>query len=293
MSNINPSLILTGSYDSTLRLFDARTGAAEMVMGSAEKGQAPVEDVLLFPSDTLALSSSGPILRIWDLVAGGRCLRALSNHQKTITCMTFNGNASRLLTGGLDQMVKVYDVSSYRVVHTMRYSAPLLCLAMSPDDTHIAAGMSDGTLSVRRRNTSEEEAQAAAARKEVARTGDFESMLEKIGEPEYLSQRPATKPKGDPDEAKLAKEHRQKLTEYDQLLKQFKYGEALDAVLVPGTSAVTFFSLLQELVYREGLRAALSGRDDVLLEPVLQMLTKYIADTRWGPLACEVAGVLL
>lgn len=131
MSNINPSLILTGSYDSTLRLFDARTGAAEMVMGSAEKGQAPVEDVLLFPSDTLALSSSGPILRVWDLVAGGRCLRALSNHQKTITCMTFNGNASRLLTGGLDQMVKVYDVSSYRVVHTMRYSAPLLCLAMS------------------------------------------------------------------------------------------------------------------------------------------------------------------
>ncbi|KAG9042683.1 hypothetical protein FS837_010504 [Tulasnella sp. UAMH 9824] len=118
-------------------------------------------------------------------------------------------------------------------------------------------------------------------------------MLEKIGEPEYLSQRPATKPKGDPDEAKLAKEHRQKLTEYDKLLKQFKYGEALDAVLVPGTSAVTFFSLLQELVYREGLRAALSGRDDVLLEPVLQMLTKYIADTRWGPLACEVAGVLL
>ncbi|KIO32832.1 hypothetical protein M407DRAFT_211574 [Tulasnella calospora MUT 4182] len=293
MSNLNPSLILTGSYDSTVRLFDARTGAAEMVMGSAERGQAPVEDVLLFPSDTLALSSSGPILRVWDLVAGGRCLRALSNHQKTITCMAFNGSASRLLTGGLDQMVKVYDVSSYRVVHTMRYSAPLLCLAMSPDDTHIAAGMSDGTLSVRRRNTSEEEAQAAAARKEVARTGDFESMLEKIGEPEYLSQRASTKPKGDPDEAKLAKEHRKKLTEYDKLLKQFKYGEALDAVLVPGTSAVTFFSLLQELVYREGLRTALGGRDDVLLEPVLQMLTKYIADTRWGPLACEVAGVLL
>ncbi|KAG8949258.1 hypothetical protein FRC04_008860 [Tulasnella sp. 424] len=293
MSNLNPSLILTGSYDSTVRLFDARTGAAEMVMGSAEKGQAPVEDVMLFPSDTLALSSSGPILRVWDLVAGGRCLRALSNHQKTITCMAFNGNASRLLTGGLDQMVKVYDVSSYRVVHTMRYSAPILCLAMSPDDTHLAAGMSDGTLSVRRRNTSEEEAQAAATRKEVSRTGDFESMLERIGEPEYLSQRPVTKPKGDPDEVKLAKEHKKKLAEYDKLLKEFKYGEALDAVLVPGTSAVTFFSLLQELVYREGLRIALSGRDDVLLEPVLQMLSKYITDTRWGPLACEVAGVLL
>ena len=38
---------------------------------------------------------------------------------------------SRVLTGGLDQMVKVYDVSTYKVVHTMRYPAPVLCLAVS------------------------------------------------------------------------------------------------------------------------------------------------------------------
>lgn len=131
VSSSNPSLLLTGSYDSTVRLFDARTGASEMTMGSAERGQAPVEDVLLFPSGTLALSCSGPILKVWDLVAGGRCLRALSNHQKTITCMAFDGKAGRVLTGGLDQMVKVYDVATYRVVHTMRYPAPLLCLGIS------------------------------------------------------------------------------------------------------------------------------------------------------------------
>ena len=95
------------------------------------KNIAPVEQVLMFPSGTVALSSAGPILRVWDLVAGGRCTRALSNHQKTITAMAFNGSTSRLLTGGLDQMVKVYDVSTYKVVHTMRYPAPVLCLAVS------------------------------------------------------------------------------------------------------------------------------------------------------------------
>ena len=132
----NPNLILTGSYDATVRLFDARTGTCEMVMGgsSSEGGArntAPVEQVLMFPSGTVALSTAGPILRVWDLVAGGRCTRALSNHQKTITAITFNGNASRLLTGGLDHMVKVYDVSTYKVVHTMRYPSPVLCLAVS------------------------------------------------------------------------------------------------------------------------------------------------------------------
>jgi hypothetical protein len=28
-------------------------------------------------------------------------------------------------------MVKVYDISNYNVVHTMRYSAPIICLALS------------------------------------------------------------------------------------------------------------------------------------------------------------------
>lgn len=55
----------------------------------------------------------------------------MSNHQKTVTCLAFDSTASRLLSGGLDQMVKVYDVNTYKVVHTMRYPAPVLSLAVS------------------------------------------------------------------------------------------------------------------------------------------------------------------
>lgn len=99
--------------------------------GGSSNNTTPVEQVLMFPSGTVALSAAGPILRTWDLVAGGRCTRALSNHQKTITSIAFDANAGRLLTGGLDHMVKVYDVSTYKVVHTMRYPAAILCLAVS------------------------------------------------------------------------------------------------------------------------------------------------------------------
>jgi WD40 repeat protein len=132
VSPSNPALILTGSYDSTVRLWDTREGACVMTMrGGGEAAAWPVEDVLMFPSGSAALSASGPILRVWDLVAGGRCVRALSNHQKTVTALAFDGRAGRLLTGGLDQMVKVYDVSTYKVVHTMKYPAPVLSLAIS------------------------------------------------------------------------------------------------------------------------------------------------------------------
>ena len=74
-------------------------------------------------------------MRCWDLVGGGRCLREVSNHQKTVTCLTFDGangaGKRRLLSGGLDQMVKVYDVADWKVVHTMRYTAPILSIAIS------------------------------------------------------------------------------------------------------------------------------------------------------------------
>jgi U3 small nucleolar RNA-associated protein 15 len=135
VSPSHPHLILTGSYDATVRLYDSRTNECEMVLGGSSSHSintsAPVEQVLIFPSGTAALSSAGPILRVYDLVAGGRCTRALSNHQKTVTSLAFDSSASRLLTASLDQMVKVYDVSTYKVVHTMRYPAPVLCLAIS------------------------------------------------------------------------------------------------------------------------------------------------------------------
>ncbi|KAG8882919.1 hypothetical protein FRB97_007515 [Tulasnella sp. 331] len=295
VSASNPSLILTGSYDSTVRVLDTRTGVSEMIMGSAEKGQAPVEDVLLFPSGTLALSCSGPILKVWDLVAGGRCLRALSNHQKTITCMAFDGKAARVLTGGLDQMVKVYDVATYQVVHTMRYPAPLLCLAVSPDDTHIAAGMSDGTLSVRRRDHTEAELSALDARKEAAKQGVWETLVdfEAIGEGTVKPKGANYEVLGDQNELRVEGRRRKRLRQYDKYLKSFRYRDALDEVLQPDIPPVTAFSLIYELIGRDGLRRALSGRDDILLEPIVKLLAKHITDVRFGELACEVAIVVL
>jgi U3 small nucleolar RNA-associated protein 15 len=256
----NPHLVLTGSYDATIRLFDSRSGQCEMVMGGSNTGggsssTTPVEQVLMFPSGTVALSAAGPILRTWDLVAGGRCIRALSNHQKTITSLAFDANASRLLTGGLDHMVKVYDVSVYKVVHTMRYPAAILCLEVSvcrvlcstsnhnltcfkPDNTHIAAGMSDGTLSVRRRQPRVSEAAASdwPFSSAALRSGTFESFLgdalPAIGQGRVRDKGEGkANAAGDIDEFRVESRRNKRLKEFDRMLKGFKYSAALDSVL--------------------------------------------------------------
>lgn len=283
VSTSNPHVVLTGSYDATVRLFDTRSGLCEMIMGSGVRNRsenAPVEQVLMFPSGTVALSVAGPILRVWDIVAGGRCTRALSNHQKTVTALAFNANADRLLTGSLDQMVKVYDVSSYKVVHTMRYPAPLLCLAISPDETHILGGMSDGTLSVRRRQPKATETQG-------------EPYADTPGELKPGARRSQPKVTCDAGELRMVTQPVKKLKEYDKLLKAFKYSAALDTVLKKNVPPAATFSLIQELIHRDGLRIALAGRDDVLLEPILRLLLKHVADPRFGVMVADIAGVVI
>ena len=46
-------------------------------------------------------------------------------------------------------------------------------------------------------------------------------------------------------------------------------------------------------MHRDGLRSALAGRDDVLLEPVLRFLVKYVSDPRFGQLVCDIATLVL
>lgn len=215
-----------------------------MLMGGTSSAGTPVEQVLMFPSGTAVVSSAGPIIRVWDIVAGGRCLRAISNHQKTVTALAFNADASRLLTGGLDHMVKVYDVSTYKVMHTMRYPAPILCLAISvrslffrpnptlkvtlqPDGTHIVGGMSDGTLSIRRRQEKGLEAQTPL----LGSGGSlFGEELNKVGLGRARD-KGKVRPLGDPNEIVVEGQKRKRLKDYDRFLKNFKYSAALDAVL--------------------------------------------------------------
>lgn len=55
----------------------------------------------------------------------------------------------------------------------------------------------------------------------------------------------------------------------------------------------TKFAVIQELIHRDGLHTALAGRDDVLLEPVLALLVKYVNDPRFGEMVCDVGSLVI
>lgn len=180
--------------------------------------------------------------------------------------------------------------------------------------------MTDGTLAVRRRDPKTSETTALEAKQSALASGTYEyfAEMETIFGTGHIKKKGKDLPAvvGAADEVKIESRRREKLKAFDRYLKAFKYSAALDsgiqkvsnlwsallAVHHFGDQSLTFkqnvrpsitFALIQELIHRDGLRVALSGRDDVTLEPVLTFLLKHIADPRFGEMASQVAGVVI
>ncbi|RKP06605.1 putative U3 small nucleolar RNA-associated protein [Thamnocephalis sphaerospora] len=272
-STDNPSLFITASYDHTVRLWDARSSQCAMVM---QHGQ-PVEDVIAFPGGGLIVSAGGPTLKLWDLLAGGRLTQAIGNHQKTVTSLAFAMDATRLVTGSLDQHVKIYDPQTWQVVHTVRQPAPVLSIGMSPNDSVLAVGMSSGMLALRTRRAGAEDATRREERAEVLQQGAYRFFSRGVGH--ELAQ----------DDFVVEARRVKKLAAYDKYLRSFQYGNALDAALSGRHQATIVVSLLQELIHRGGLKMALSRRDDVALEPLLRFLCKTLPRPRYTSILMHVA----
>jgi U3 small nucleolar RNA-associated protein 15 len=243
---------------------------------------APVESLLIYPNGGAVISSGGPTVKVWDLLSGGRCIHTLSNFQKTVTSMCFDGAASRLVTGSLDQHIKIYDVQDYKVVHSVKYPAPILSVGLSPDDTHLAAGMSNGLLSIRQRQIKASEKALKKQNQDYIKGGTYK----------YFMRGQSNAPTKDDFVVESTK--RQKLRKYDQFIKVFQYANALDEVLKSSfhTPAVVA-AVLQELIHRDGLKAAITGRDDVSLEPLMRFLIRNIHHPRYTNLLVDVSEALI
>lgn len=94
--------------------------------------------------------------------------------------------------------------------------------------------MSDGTLSVRRRQPKISESSADPLT--ALRTGDYESFLGRSGSGSRIGHgtvrgQVKSKPVGEIDEFRVERKRAKRLKEYDRLLKGFKHSAALDSVL--------------------------------------------------------------
>jgi U3 small nucleolar RNA-associated protein 15 len=275
VSSSQSGLIAAGSYDGFVRVWNAETKVQVLNVAHG----APVECVLFHPSGGIVISAGDNYIKLWSLVSSS-LIKTISNHQKTITCLAVDGEG-RIVSAGLDGFVKVYSPLDYSILYSAKYPAPILSLGVS--DAQLVVGMSTGVVSVKTRSIRSNDLKNSQKRvAENVQTASFKYWIRgATSEPSHAITTPAEK-----------KVH---LKDYDKLLKQFQYSAALDSVLSPSPPLppVIVVSLLEELIARDGLRSALSGRDDVGLERIVKFVAKYITHPRWSSLLIDVTNVIL
>lgn len=294
------SLVVSGSYDQTVKIWDSRAPANAVM---TFKHAAPIESVLPMPSGTMILAASDNQISVLDLVAA-RPLHILKNHQKTVTSLCLASNNTRLVSGGLDGHLKIFETTGWNSVAGSKYPSPILSLAVigagaTLEDRHIAVGMQSGILSIKTRLA------GRAKVKDKERQREMQALIE--GTADVLEKKRAKKrPKGWERRARGRNftgegadiiiegngPKRKKLSPWEALLRKGKYAEALDKVFSGQKSSSTIVTLLTALRHRSAMRTALSGRDDVSLQPILNWTCRNIRNPRYVEL-CTDSGLLI
>ncbi|CAD7084700.1 unnamed protein product [Hermetia illucens] len=261
----SPNIILSGGYDNAIKMYDTRTDSAVF---SVDHG-SPVESLLFLPTGGIFLSAGGTEVKVWDVLAGGKLLARLSQHHKTVTTLKLASNGRRILSGGLDRHVKVYDVATYQQVHNMDFPNSILSLGVAPEDQTLVVGMVDGLVSIQNMEQSDKEVKVEKKRALIS------SM--------HVDQVVPESTHG--TEAK-----------YNHHLRKFEYSKALDCVMrayVTHKSPHITVSVLQELIHRKGLHRALAGRNHTSLGTIIRFILKHIGEHRFMRVLTDAAAVLL
>ena len=294
------ALLASGSYDQTVRLWDSRTPSAAIM---TFKHAAPVECVLPMPSGTTLLAAADNQIVVLDLVAA-KPRNILRNHQKTVTSLCLASNYTRLVSGGLDGHLKIFETTAWNVVFGSKYPSPILSLSViqaggMQEDRHLAVGMQSGSLSIKTRLSGQQKIRERARQKEMKALieGDT-AKLNKIDAKKqtqgYKKRHRGEKFLGEGADIIIEgrPQHRAKIKLWETLLRKGKYAPALDEVLQNGqlTEIVT---LLTALRHRSAIRTALSGRDDVSLHPIYKWVCKYITDPRYVHTCVDLGKTIL
>ncbi|PHH49856.1 Vegetative incompatibility protein HET-E-1 [Ceratocystis fimbriata CBS 114723] len=108
--------LASGSYDKTVKIWDATSGACLQTLEGHHKSVKSV----VFSNDgqRLASGSSDKTVKIWDATSGA-CLQTLKGHGGYVYSVVFSNDGQRLASESWDKTVKIWDVTSGACLQTL------------------------------------------------------------------------------------------------------------------------------------------------------------------------------
>jgi WD40 repeat protein len=127
----NGKQVVSGSYDETVRLWDAATGAPLQTL----KGHtSQVFSVAFSPNGKQVVSGShDKTVRLWD-AATGAPLQTLKGHIYSVTSVAFSPDSKQVVSGSGGEMVRLWDTATGALLQTLEGHTDLVSsVAFLPD----------------------------------------------------------------------------------------------------------------------------------------------------------------
>ncbi|XP_041980515.1 U3 small nucleolar RNA-associated protein 15 homolog [Aricia agestis] len=274
-SPISPDIILSGGYDHAVKLYDCRSNETVLTVDHG----SPVESTLFLPSGGIFLSAGGTEIKVWDIFNGGKLLANISQHHKTVTTLRLASNNSRLMSASLDRHVKIYDISTFKVVHNIDFPNAVLSMDISQNDEILAVGMIDGVISIRKREQPSFKSQGKKGLFKFAPDHVETTLGTNVAAADMVVAKKTIKS-----------------AEFEKYLRKMEFTKALSMVLktyVATKYPEKTIALLQEMIRRKVLHLAVHGLTEKDIGSLLKFLKKNLGETRFTRTIIDTANVFV
>jgi WD40 repeat protein len=141
------SILVTGSYDGTVRLWDVAT---HRQIGAPLAGHDGQVYSVAFSRDgkTVASGADNGLVRLWDVATHRQIGAPLAGHDREVDSVAFSPDRTTLATGADDGIVRLWDVATHRQIGAplTGHDGEVYSVAFSPDGKTLATAGVDGTV---------------------------------------------------------------------------------------------------------------------------------------------------
>ncbi|KAG9395133.1 UTP15 C terminal [Carpediemonas membranifera] len=319
---LTPSQAVSGSDDSTVRLWDIVKGSeAVQFTGHSD----------LVRAGTGSFGHVGPItgdmagsVKLWDprtnqeawtatlpdsvyaveavteslfAVASGRTVHfftldsstpvaSVDVHSRQVMCLSHRD--SFVVSGGLDGFAKVIDTASFETVRSISVGSPVTGVDVSPDMRRVAVGTASAVHFYHR--AGDEPQMPARTEKESM---FFMPVSRKTG-PRAGSKKYWERSLGSAATNAVTVEHvrREKLKAFDSMLKAFDFRRAVDVAMTRGKPE-EIVAVFGELIQRNTLASAVRHFNEALLVAVVQFVSRRLATAAFAETLLVVAETIV
>jgi WD40 repeat protein len=137
------SRIVSASFDSTARVWDAATGLELMLLRGHDN--IGLSSAAFSPDGSRIVSASfDGTARIWD-AATGREIAVLRGHDAVVRSAAFGPDGSRIVTASADQTARIWDAGGKQLAILRGHQDQVQSAAFSPDGSRIVTASGDQT----------------------------------------------------------------------------------------------------------------------------------------------------